>query len=539
MKLKAYVFVAFFVAILLTSQLPVQAEDTAITFPSVTGYFEGDVLVSTTTLTGIIDRIDMAFKEVSQYSQHYPTIQAFLESVPMGYQIDLDPSEGLFAAVKVSTNTWSIRFSTETAAAPVLDQATTTTSPGEIGVVPQEREESDKDMGLPFFVGDSSYILKNETGFQTTTYEYPTDFAVVPKLILALYNVQSLSTSNISVTVSYVNSTSVPNLNSTYAVNKTLFNDFVRTSTTLWWRLDLENTQNAYVAHVKITNIDVLGGIYIYTTTADARDSRYSTIYIGDRTSPDYNFTQTLNSIPWENWEKIEVWKQKQPSTALYSTGDPDVPVVLNGFWTSITPTQILTVPSKIRTRADNVINEARGWNSASDLQNSIKKSVAAKLSINPEELTLDKITKAAMGWAVTPETAQALQNTMDKAAEVSSDVKTVINTAQEKTLKRIHFATEIAADAIKNTAAAAKDVKDITTGIFATAKAKATQFATDIKDNIVDATGKIVHGAVSVVSKAKQFVTEGMNWLLVLGGILAVIVVSGAIIYLKFLYRR
>ncbi len=510
------------------------AENQEIEFPDVTGYFEGNVTIPTLTLVELAEHSEQFLRSLKSLDIYDTrgTPGDLLREMPVGYS--WGPGiDGIGDIVKISEKAFAVTFY-EQLEAPVLDATTTTENVNEFPVEPSNEEEGTGDWSIFDILSDQSNLIKNETAknYGSTAVEFTDDFQPSTYKYLLLYKVMSSGSNNISVVVSYSNSSSPTNLNSTYAVNVTVYNEYVRDSSTLWWRLDKENTANTYVNHIKITGINVIGGIYVFSLTQDLSDPRYDTVYFEDRTT-----SVSVHAIEktgvMKGWEKIRLMDLPADERTKLNSLPPgsEGGLKANGLWSSLKAKDFLKVPSPIKNTYDNLKKEARGWDSATDLSNSIKASVAAKLGVSANDMGNLKLSKAIMGWSVPKLTATTINNAMEKAADIRSDAKGVLEDAKKTGYKVVNFATSVKAEVVGKVSDVAKDAKEATNGIYGAIKnagSSVAKFAVDVKDKIVDSVGNIKEGAISIVGKAKEALSGFGNSmiLLIFGGLLVMVIV-------------
>lgn len=406
--------------------------------------------------------------------------------------------------------------------APVIDIWTTEEDQGSDYSISLSNEDmeaatvdddtSELSWGLLRMLGDLDYLYENTTDVDNVEWTFDTTFAIASYDILIVDGMKSKGNSgNVSITVSYSNSSSAPtNYNSTYVHNETIFNDFASLQEA-WFRLDLENTNSSYsthVNHIQIDNIEA-DGIYIAEADANVSDTRYTRTYFGDR--DDFITTSSIDDSK-HNWGILtEPRTSSDEAPISYGGGPSPDGLSLSSFWSSATGSKIASLSSSIKGTADNVINEARGWDTKDKLENAFKDRIIQKDPDYTERSQIKdlKLTNAVANWDIPQKITELKKAAYDKYKETESSVKQVVEKAKEETVKRVTFATDLAADAVNKGKEAAEDALDATNALAGSIKDRASAFGQDVKNKITDAAGTIKDGAVSVWSNAKQKLQE------------------------------
>lgn len=498
------------------------ANDDEVEFPTFDLYIDGTADVSLNFLKNsglILPTPDNDFLSLDVGFEMIPENQVFSESLT------------IHKVTKIDFDTWRLSFTTVLNApliniweSPSVDKdLSLSITEKDIRVITEDEAQSEEPMGLSFFYGSVTTLLENDTEDSFTTFTYATDFDLDSYNILYLEDFNSKGSSNVSIAVSYVETTSYVNLNSTYAYNKTIYNEFVAQNDDVWFRLDLENTNSTFdehVAHIAISNLDSNGLRSILRTAANTTDTRYGDIFVGD-----FDTAITLSSTEPRKVSEIvgDPIRVEQTSLGFNELG-------LSGFWNDIGAGDILALPGELVDRADDVVNEARGWDIAETLENKVKDNIVALNSNVDSREDLDnlQIDSAVGSWGFAQNTMGFLQGLMGDGSEVYDTVSDVVGDAKDQTFETIEFATDIAADTIETVGTVANDAKDVTVGVFASAKEKVSNFGSDVKDAIVGVGNKIKNGLISIVSKAKDLIGGGLSKLAMyaLVAIIAIIVI-------------
>ena len=421
---------------------------------------------------------------------------------------------------KINTN-GGPRLSSE----PDLQAATTDSATSELS------------WGLQQLLGSLSYKYDNITDV-SGSWTYDTSFLMSDYNILILDSIKSKGNAgNVSVTVSYSNSSTVSDYTTASVYNHTIYNDFIATYNELWFRLDLEKTNGSsfkYVNLIDVENADISGGgRYIADSTANATDNRYVETYFGDSST-----FLNLTSIHTNNYPVL-TRPGDGPST---STLQQNYGIHLSGFFSNIAGKAIAKLPSSITKSANNVINEAKGWASKTDLENAFKdKIIQTKNAYTSRDQIKDlKLSNAVANWDTPSKIIKNVKNAYDKYRESDSTVAQVVQHAQDAVTKRVTFATNLAAKVIKDPTGAADDAIDATKGLMGSIKDKASAFGHNVMNKVTNTAKNIKDGAVSIWSNAKQKVTgifQGITKYLpwIIGGAL-VLIVLGALVYLRMM---
>jgi undecaprenyl pyrophosphate synthase len=507
-------------------------EESKVNFPGFNVYVEGsyDPNLSPLNIEKIIER-DTPFNYF-QNSIYDVEVGTFIRTHDSLY-------ERGHLGYELTGKGWRIHFATKVEA-PVIDiwgnepqgSAIIANNINDVRVGPSNRANSERDMGLSFLSGSFSYLIQNRTKDTFTSFVYDTAFAASSYNIFALESARSFGSNNLTVLISWSNTSTVTNLNATYAYNQTVFNNFQGNVRNFWWRLDLENKNatNTYIQRIEVKNLDSLAGRFILTTPADLRDERYDTIYIASRTS-----VVTAASLnPLERFlAEHDEFNIASDNEYSYSSENLQLHELELAFWSSVTSGEILGVGSQLKQKATNVDNEARGWNTASLFESAIKTSIIGVVeeAKSVADIKDMKLTNTIGEWAITKQTQEFIADTAAKASQTKNNIIDVVEDVKEKTIERVHFATDVAAEKISEAGAKAKDAKENTLAGIAAAKQGATTWGTNIKDSVLDTAGRIKDGAVSVASKIKDAVADaipGINFTLIAliaGGVVVLII--------------
>ncbi|MHA1910378.1 MAG: hypothetical protein ACTSYA_01670 [Candidatus Kariarchaeaceae archaeon] len=409
----------------------------------------------------------------------------------------------------------------------------------EIPVAPSDNEEADKDWGFENFFGQKSYEVKNETNdIDLSAHDITDNFETSSAPILLIENAFSTASGNSTVKVSYSTASGGNITAAAETGNITIFNDVLVSADNYWWNLELENTNTTrdYVINVYINNLSV-DGFFIFdcASTSNITDTRYTDIYLDNSETPTTRGELNTLGLPGDmaNWEVHEGIKR--------STGDAEDAIALAGLWSSITSSKILSKPTKLLGSLSSKI-EARGWSSATDLIKDCKNGfVRASAKIPSLSSIADYTIKTGkLGWMVGSELSAATNSALKVAAEKTSNLRTAVKEAKEKTISTISVGFNTAASKIKETGkSVANGAKDVSNGFVAAAKnagGKVTSFASGIKDGICDVSGKIVNGAVSAVGKVWDTATGLFGSIPMIIVAVAVLGIVGLVVYVKFI---
>jgi len=180
-----------------------------------------------------------------------------------------------------------------------VHMSTTIDAPAPIGVrslpealdanlIPNEQDKARDDYSLELLLASASYQYKNTTEGDFGTGDLSDNFNSDTYKYLALKRMKAVSvSSNVSIVVSYSDSTSGNISSANDVTNITIFNEPLPYSHTYWFRLDLEatNSSRMYVINIKLTNVHA-DSIFIFSSSTDMKDTRYLNCYFDESDTP-------------------------------------------------------------------------------------------------------------------------------------------------------------------------------------------------------------------------------------------------------------
>jgi len=395
--------------------------------------------------------------------------------------------------------------------------------------------------GLQQMLGSLTYKYQNITDI-STSWTYKKSFLLSDYNILILDSAKSAGNAgNMTVTVAYSNSSSTPvNYNSSYVYNATVYNDFISNYGELWFRLDLETLNGSafnYVNLIDVQNTDITGGgRYIASSVANVTDQRYVKTYFGDRST-----FLNLTSIHYNDYPVLNAPGEGPTTNSLQEQHG----LHLNGFWDSVTGKSIAKLSSSIKTSASNVVNQAKGWATKTDLENSFKdKIIQTKNAYTSRNQITDlKLSNAVANWDTPSKITSNIKSAYDKYRQSDSTVAKVVQHAEDAVTKRVTFATNLAAKVINDPKGAADDAIDATKSLYGSVKNKASAFGQNVKNKITNTAKNIKDGAVGIWSNVKKTaggifkgITKYLPW--IIGGV-AVLAVLFLFVYFSMMMPR
>jgi len=379
-------------------------------------------------------------------------------------------------------------------------------------LIPNEQDKARDDYSLELLLASASYQYKNTTEGDFGTGDLSDNFNSETYKYLALKRMKAVSvSSNVSIVVSYSDSTSGNISDSADTTNTTIFNEPLPYSHTYWFRLDLEatNSSRMYVINIKLTNIHA-DSIFIFSSSTDMKDTRYLNCYFDESDTP--------------------------VSTLLKSAVNPETPYGYDSLLPSTLWPKLFQTPPDPYTDYKKVNLLSAGWETADKLEDELEAKWAHdSADIDSTDDIVDyQMSKMRFGFSLDTEEAAAIYKALKDRYELTDDARELLAYLKDNYFKTVTIGTDIKPSELDDIDAA-DTADEVSNGFYAAitrAMGRVNSFAVDILNRTVDAVGRINTNVAAFISAKLNYLTEDLGLspiviiMVILGGLALVVLV-------------